>query len=62
MSTTAERLKAKDSYAEGTCWDEHWVLYGNQFDNKFYLKKKTMLKVQMPSFTRLVTRILRQGK
>ena len=19
---------------EGTCWDEHWVLYGNQFDNK----------------------------
>ena len=25
---------------EGTCWDEHWVLYGNQFDNKLYLKKK----------------------
>ena len=22
-----------------TCWDEHWVLYGNQFDN-FILKKK----------------------
>ena len=21
---------------EGTCWDEHWVLYGNQFDNKFH--------------------------
>ena len=21
---------------EGTCWDEHWVLYGNQFDNKLY--------------------------
>ena len=20
--------------AEGTCWDGHWVLYGNQFDNK----------------------------
>ena len=19
---------------EGTCWDEHWLLYGNQFDNK----------------------------
>ena len=27
---------------EGTFWDEHWVLYGNQFDNKFYmLKNKT---------------------
>ena len=25
---------------EGTCWDEHWVLYGNQFDNKFHIKKK----------------------
>ena len=24
---------------EGTCWNEHWVLYGNQFDNKLYLKK-----------------------
>ena len=24
---------------EGTCGDEHWVLYGNQFDNKFHLKK-----------------------
>ena len=24
---------------EGTCWDEHWVLYGNQFDNKFNIKK-----------------------
>ena len=23
---------------EGTCWDEHWVLYGNQFDNKFDIK------------------------
>ena len=22
---------------EGTCWDEHWVLYGNQFDNKLYI-------------------------
>ena len=21
---------------EGTCWDEHWVLYGNQSDNKLY--------------------------
>ena len=25
---------------EGTCLDEHWVLYGNQYDNKFHLKKK----------------------
>ena len=24
---------------EGPCWDEHWVLYGNQFDNKFHIKK-----------------------
>ena len=22
---------------EGTCWDEHWVLYRNQFDNKLYI-------------------------
>ena len=29
---------------EGTCWDEHWVLYGNQFDNKLYLIKKKFLK------------------
>ena len=25
---------------EGTCWDEHWVLYGNQSDNKFHIFKK----------------------
>ena len=25
---------------EGTCWDKHWVLYGNQFDSKFHIKKK----------------------
>ena len=24
---------------EGTRWDEHWVLSGNQFDNKFHIKK-----------------------
>ena len=24
---------------DGTCWDEHWVLYGNQFDNNFDIKK-----------------------
>ena len=25
---------------EGTFWDEHWVLYGTQFDNKFHIWKK----------------------
>ena len=25
---------------EGSCWDEHRVLYGNQCDNKFHLKNK----------------------
>ena len=25
---------------EGIFWDEHWVLYGNQFDNKFHIFKK----------------------
>ena len=25
---------------EGTFWDEHWVLYGNQFVNKFHIKNK----------------------
>ena len=24
---------------EGTFWDEHWVLHGNQFDNKFHILK-----------------------
>ena len=23
----------------GTGWDEHWVLYVSQFDNKLYFKK-----------------------
>ena len=27
---------------EGTFWDEHWVLYGNQFDNKFHILKKSL--------------------
>ena len=27
------------SFEEGTCWDEHCLLYGNQFDNKFHIKK-----------------------
>ena len=25
---------------EGIFWDEHWVLYGNQCDNKFHIFKK----------------------
>ena len=25
---------------ESIFWDEHWVLYGNQFDNKFHILKK----------------------
>ena len=39
---TENRLRADSGWVmgieEGTFWDEHWVLYGNQFDNK--LKKK----------------------
>ena len=29
---------------EGTCWEEHWVLYGNQFDNKLHILKKKQQK------------------
>ena len=29
---------------EGTFWDEHWVLYGNQFVNKLHIKKKKQSK------------------
>ena len=25
---------------EGTCWDEHWVLRGNQLENKLHFMKK----------------------
>ena len=34
-----ERGKWVMGIEEGTCWDEHLVLYGNQFDNKFHIKK-----------------------
>ena len=34
---------------EGTCWDEHWVLYGNRFDNKLHIKKKER-KEKEPGF------------
>ena len=33
-----ERGKWVIGIQEGTFWDEYWVLYGNQFDNKLYLK------------------------
>ena len=34
-----ERGKWVMGVEEGTFWDEHWVLYGNQFDNKFHIKE-----------------------
>ena len=36
--------KVGDGIEEGTCWEEHWVLYGNQFDNKLYLKQSLKKK------------------
>ena len=36
--------KVGDGHEEGTCWDEHWVLYQNQFDNKFHIRKKDRIK------------------
>ena len=30
---------------EGTFWNENWVLYGNQFDNKFHILKKKEIVV-----------------
>ena len=35
---------------EGTCWDEHWVLYGSQFENKLYFKKKKKLSTACFAF------------
>ena len=32
--------EGKKKVEEGTCWDEHWVLYGNQFDNKLHILTK----------------------
>ena len=32
----------------GTFWDEHWVLYGNQFDNKFHIFKKNSSEGDRP--------------
>ena len=47
---------------EGTCWDEHWVLYGNQFDNKCHNKKKKERKKAIVSFSMLVCRGQGQSK
>ena len=39
---------------EGIFWDEHWVLYGNQFDNKFHiLKKKNFILIIIGSWSRI---------
>ena len=35
-----ERGKWVMGMEEGTCWDEHWLLHGNQFDNKLHTKNK----------------------
>ena len=38
---------------EGIFWDENWVLYASQFDNKFHiLKKKKMKKKMAASFSK----------
>ena len=36
---------------EGTFWDEHWVLYGNQFDNEFHILKKSEIWVSPWKFS-----------
>ena len=38
---------------EGTCWDEHWVSYGNQFDNKLYRKKRKKRNAELGNSTKL---------
>ena len=35
---------------EGTFWDEHWVLYGNQFDNKFHKTNKKKISEAKVSY------------
>ena len=38
---------------ESTCWDEHWVLYGNQFDYKAHIKKRKKeegINYQLPQY------------
>ena len=36
---------------EGTFLDEHWVLYGNQFDDKFHILKKEKENIQQKKDT-----------
>ena len=40
---------------EGTCWDEHWVSYGNQFDNKIHIKKKSIAQVEREQVADTIT-------
>ena len=41
---------------EDIFWDEYWVLYGNQFDNKFHIlkkkKKKSLGQTVIDQFTK----------
>ena len=43
MWGVGERGKWVMGMEEGTCWEEHWVLYVSQFDNTLYLKKEFKL-------------------
>ena len=43
---------------EGTCWDERWVLYGNQSDNKFHSLKKKFIFRALGWLTWLSVRLL----
>ena len=47
---------------EGIFWDEHWVLYGNQFDNKFHILKKQKQKKTKQKNTFLRCGIRSSGK
>ena len=40
MEVGGREGKVGDGHWGGTCWDEHWVLYRNQFDNKLHIKKR----------------------
>ena len=47
---------------EGTCWDGHWVLYGNQFDNKFHIKKRPKKRIPYPRNMNIHSRFSSQGE
>ena len=40
---------------EGIFWDEHWVSYGNQFDNKFHIIKKIKIKKGIVAVVNIVS-------